>query len=676
MIYRIYPSKDATIYEDSLRKYQNTGKDEILEVGKLYDIDNTTLLGNSRALIQFDLSSISQSIVSGDITSPQYRLRMEVVEESEVPSSYDLYVFPVKEAWTNGNGSEPDTPHNTDGVSWVYRTSGSIWDTANSTVGKAPTAANIPGLLTYYDFIADAGNFEFVDKIKGANNVLPEVNVVSGALQLSASYYGGGTVNLSASFYDGTIYNMYFESNVGTLNGVDFRIFEPDQDGNATTLSGSLYAENITTNGTHSISFTASQDGVHLIQFTFFDTEASRGVVGSLDNIYIAKQVESGQLVKDEFNINGPVPSSYTLNEKISGNSGETSSVYVSNNSLNFLSSNYSGGSLNRQFNTIAGLVYTASFDLDPNDYTSIGFRVQEPDGFALYEEEFSSNGSYTRYFTAQETGTHFLKFSFFSDGVGEFTGSLDNLTLTTDATLIPTSSEFTDIYYDAQYSNNEGGGTWFTSSFGTGVHYKQTFNSYTSNLSVEVTDYINDYLVGDRTNNGFIVKRNTDAEESTAKMGSVKFFSMDTHTIYPPVLEVRWDDSSFSTGVLNPLTNEDIILYVKGLGTEYKETSKAKVRVYGRARFPEREFGNSPIKKVEYLPTTLYYSVVDAETEQVIIPFDTNYTKVSCDSTSNYFNFWFNGLQPERFYKFVFRLDQNGTTKYFDDNFYFKVVR
>jgi len=186
MIYRIYPSKDATIYEDSLRKYQNTGKDEILEVGKLYDIDNTTLLGNSRALIQFDLSSISQSIVSGDITSPQYRLRMEVVEESEVPSSYDLYVFPVKEAWTNGNGSEPDTPHNTDGVSWVYRTSGSIWDTANSTVGKAPTAANIPGLLTYYDFIADAGNFEFVDKIKGANNVLPEVNVVSGALQLSA----------------------------------------------------------------------------------------------------------------------------------------------------------------------------------------------------------------------------------------------------------------------------------------------------------------------------------------------------------------------------------------------------------------------------------------------------------------------------------------------------------
>ena len=46
MIYRIYPQKDATIYEDNVRKSQNTGKDEILEVGKFYDTDDTTLLGN------------------------------------------------------------------------------------------------------------------------------------------------------------------------------------------------------------------------------------------------------------------------------------------------------------------------------------------------------------------------------------------------------------------------------------------------------------------------------------------------------------------------------------------------------------------------------------------------------------------------------------------------------
>ena len=70
MIYRIYSNKDTTIYEDSNRKAQNTGKDQILEVGKLYGTDNTTLLGNSRALLEFDLNNISQSVSNGTITSP------------------------------------------------------------------------------------------------------------------------------------------------------------------------------------------------------------------------------------------------------------------------------------------------------------------------------------------------------------------------------------------------------------------------------------------------------------------------------------------------------------------------------------------------------------------------------------------------------------------------------
>ena len=676
MIYRIYPIKDSTIYEDTARKYQNTGKDEILEVGKFYDIDNTTLLGNSRALIQFDLSEVSQSIVSGDITSPQYKLKMEIVEESEIPSSYDLYVFPIKESWENGIGSETDTPHNTDGVSWVYRTNNALWDVANSTVGKAPTAENIPGLQAYYDFISNAGNFSLVDKIKGVDGTEPEMNVVSGALQLSASYFGGGTVSLSSSFYQDTVYTIYFESSVGSLNGIDFRVWEPDQDGNATTLSGSLYADNITTDSTHSVSFTASQDGVHLIQFTFFDTNGSGGVVGSLDNIYVAKYVQEGVLAKDEFNIDGPAPSSYILNDKITGAAGEQAELFVSSSVLFMSASNQSGATLNKSFAGIRGLVYTASFDLSTGSYDSIRFSVQEPDGYLLVDETLTETDSYTKYFTTSQDGTYYLRWTFFANGTGQFSGSIDTLQLNTDSTLIPTSSEYTDLYYDAQYSTNAGGATWYTASFTTGTHYKQTFNSYTKNLNVEVTEYVNDFLIGDRVNNGFIVKRDTPFEESTSKMGSVKFFSMDTHTIYPPTLEVRWDDSTWNTGSLEPLTSEDIILYVKSLQTEYKESSKGKIRVFGRDRYPARNFANSLIKEVKYLPTTSYYSVVDSETNQVVVPFDTTYTKISCDSTSNYFDFWFNGLQPERFYKFIFRVDMNGTTKYYDDNFYFKVVR
>lgn len=678
MIYRIYPNKDTTIYEDSHRKNQNTGKDEILEVGKFYDTDNKTLLGNSRALVQFDLTNISSSIVNGEITSPQYRLRLENIESRGIASDYDLYVYPVKESWQEGFGSESDTPHSEVDSSWVYKASGSIWDVENSTVGKAATPSQLPGLETYYDFLASAGDLSLTQSIVGSDGTSPSINVVDGALQFSASYFGGGTVNLDAYMKLGTTYNIYFEMNIGSLNGVDFRVYEPDGSGNGSTQDGYVYANNIIENVTQSIQVSPNSTGIHKLQWTYFDTDGSDGVAGRFDNFYVNKEVTSGSLVQDEYNIDGPLPSNYTLNEIITGRNNESTTANVIGNKLVMSSSNFSGATLNRSLSVITGLGYTASFTASVGHYDEISFSVMEPDGkFVVERDPITTDGLKTYLFESQQTGTHYLRWSVFGSGSGEFTGSIDNLTINTDASLVPTGAEYTDIYYEAKWVTNRGGGTWYTASFGSGVHYKQSFTKYTDNLNVEVTDYINEWLDGTRTNNGLIIKKTNGDESSNRKLGSIKFFSSDTNTIYPPTLEVRWDDSSFVTGSLNALSSDDMIVYVKNLSTEYKETSKAKVRVYGRDRFPARTFSTSSgYTMVNYLPTTSYYSVVDAETEQVIIPFDTNYTKVSCDSEGNYFNFWFNGLQPERFYKFVFRVDQNGTTKYFDDNFYFKVVR
>ena len=53
----------------------------------------------------------------------------------------------------------------------------------------------------------------------------------------------------------------------------------------------------------------------------------------------------------------------------------------------------------------------------------------------------------------------------------------------------------------------------------------------------------------------------------------------------------------------------------------------------------------------------------------------------LSCDSDGNYFNFWMNGLQSERYYKVCFRVvSGSGTTEemvsHYDNDFEFKVVR
>jgi len=354
--------------------------------------------------------------------------------------------------------------------------------------------------------------------------------------------------------------------------------------------------------------------------------------------------------------------------------------------------SNMGGATLNRKFNLQENANYTASFTIDTGSFPrqsadgsalGIEFRIQTPTGRFVDVNDYDNSIRYitssftpTVKFQARETGEHLFRFTFFASGSSiQSSGSIDNFSISS-VDHDTTGSAFHDTIWEAHHKTNSGGGTWFTSSFSAGTHYTQSFTKATNNLDVPVTEYVNEWINGTRANNGFIIKKSKIDENSTTKFGSIKFFSSDTHTIYPPVLETRWDDSSFVTGSLEALTGDDIILYVKNLQQEYKESSKGKIRVFGRERYPTRTFSSTPLKTVKYLPSTTYYSVVDSQTEQVIIPFDTNYTKLSCDANGNYFNFWFNGLQPERFYKFCFRVDQGNNIRYYDDNFFFKVVR
>ena len=72
-----------------------------------------------------------------------------------------------------------------------------------------------------------------------------------------------------------------------------------------------------------------------------------------------------------------------------------------------------------------------------------------------------------------------------------------------------------------------------------------------------------------------------------------------------------------------------------------YKSDEKARIRVYSIERYPAKSFATSSVTSMstKYMPATSYYSIVDSHTGDVIIPFNTSYTKLSCDTTSNYFD-------------------------------------
>ena len=134
-------------------------------------------------------------------------------------------------------------------------------------------------------------------------------------------------------------------------------------------------------------------------------------------------------------------------------------------------------------------------------------------------------------------------------------------------------------------------GGSWFTGSQYEATH---SLNHRTEDVRMDVTTIVNQWLDDNIVNNGFIVKRSgslgtiltTDDEGSNERLGNLSFFSSDTHTKYPPTLEIEYDDSVWDTGSLSPLSStdiEDLVIYMKGLRPEYKEKSRAKFRVVGR---------------------------------------------------------------------------------------------
>lgn len=211
-------------------------------------------------------------------------------------------------------------------------------------------------------------------------------------------------------------------------------------------------------------------------------------------------------------------------------------------------------------------------------------------------------------------------------------------------------------------------GGWWHTGSLDS-ASYDFSHTNLDNDVRMDVTNIVGTWLGGTRTNYGFIIKRsgsvgNDDIETdegSSDSLGHLKFFSRDTNTIYVPTLEAQWNDAVWHTSSLAELNGrelDDVVVNITNLNHKYAPNSKVRVRVQGRPAYPI--LTNSPsasvYTKAKYLPSGSQYSIVDSVTEDVIVPFGSG-SFISCDSRGNYMDVWFKNFQPERSYKFLFKV-------------------
>ena len=322
-----------------------------------------------------------------------------------------------------------------------------------------------------------------------------------------------------------------------------------------------------------------------------------------------------------------------------------------------------------------------------------------------MYQNKIQ-NGEYAVYlrnFNAVVTGLNLdqkLEFYPTSGSWGMGTGRFNDLPIVTNGTSwifqeYSGSTEWPTTftpYVTASYQTTlPGGGNWYTGSNLSldPVTQSQNFNySDTKDILVDVKNtvetwysYSLDNSVGFK-NEGFIVKHPSGSEfiNNKANTAIFRYFSIDTNTIYPPQLEFRFNDFIFNTGssanATLPQVESFISLY-NNVGTYYSQ-SIPRLRFAAMPKYPDRTFLTSSLYTTNYyLPESQsLYAVKDTETNEFVIDFDSEYTRISSDETSSYFDLYCNGLEPERYYTILVKTSINGEVKVFDENIMFKIAK
>ena len=321
---------------------------------------------------------------------------------------------------------------------------------------------------------------------------------------------------------------------------------------------------------------------------------------------------------------------------------------------------------------TIENIVqHSSSFEARLKSYIATAQGIVETSDFYIYPLATNANGNDWW----QGTGTY-LDQPMTEDGACWS----NPLSADSDGGWIISATNVTSSY-NPNYSV-QGGGAWYTGSTSYNfTNLKRTFNPRSDkDLDIDVTNAVYAWTSSELPNFGFILKWEDAIEWNTSKLVQpvMQYFSVDTNTIYPPQLEFRWDDSVWDpSDSIEVLNKQNLyISLAENPGIFYSE-SVNRFRLNVREKYPARVYQTGSLYTTQhYLPSSsAWYAVKDLDTNEYVVDFDNNYTRISADTTSSYFDLYMNGLEPERYYKILVKVDAAGSTTIYDDEYYFKIV-
>ena len=203
------------------------------------------------------------------------------------------------------------------------------------------------------------------------------------------------------------------------------------------------------------------------------------------------------------------------------------------------------------------------------------------------------------------------------------------------------------------------GGGSWFDTVTSQSFDYMSD-----KDLDTDITPIITEWFSGAIPNYGLIVKHPQVIEEDPNAFIDLKFFSVDTHTIYPPTIDFKWDDAYYYPQGSNYVLSDQITITIANNPGQFAQNDVYKMRLSTRLTYPPRQFTTSSVYLTNLiLSENTYWGLQDVKTGEMVVDFDENFTKVSCDSVGNYFTLYTNGLEINRYYKLLIRTKIFSTT-------------
>jgi len=323
--------------------------------------------------------------------------------------------------------------------------------------------------------------------------------------------------------------------------------------------------------------------------------------------------------------------------------------------------------------NTITGGSFSASLNLYQTEHRELSIN-QNLEVFPISSSWNNGTGRFANIPTTSD-GCSWL----YRDGSPD---AISNDELGTKWATASLSTGVTSSFIEA----SPGGGTWYT---GSGFEVTKTYGygddlDLSFDLTAPVLKHVSNSLYSSTypngiSNNGFLIKRANSQEHTAIDDGELNFFSVDTHTIFPPYLDISWDDSSYDTNSAidsKILKTGETYVTLRNNKEKFRTSEEYKFRLNVRELYPTRKFvTSSNFLDVKYFTSKSYYSLVDYATEDVLIPFGEE-SKLSADAEGMHFKLYMQGLQEERYYKLLFKHENNDGIQVYDDDYYFKVVK